>query len=93
MVEVTERLIDVICLARMNVPKPENVDLAPVATDKRIATAVLAWLGSDEVVKKVAAALKETHLDFQEEPLSMNATRDDIDRLARAALSSITETE
>ena len=44
---------------------------------------------SDERVAWVGRALAETHLDFQEEPLSMNATREDIDRLARAALRAM----
>ena len=39
----------------------------------------------------VARALGGTHLDFQEETLSMNATRDDMARLADAAIEVVLE--
>lgn len=45
----------------------------------------------DSMIERVKKALAETHIDFYEEPLAMNATRDDIDRLARAAIEAMRE--
>lgn len=42
----------------------------------------------DELVERVARAIREIHMDFHEEPLKMNATRDDIHRIATAALEA-----
>ena len=90
-------LEEVICRARLDVALPSDMQIVPSSADIRIATAVRAFLGSEEVVAKAAQAIaddlrsRSVYVSDDLRNCLVDGGLFDLHDPARAALSSIME--